>query len=303
MTASGTQWTIAHGDQVAVVTEVGGGLREYQAGGVAVLDGYGADEICPGGAGPQLAPWPNRLRDGAYKYGGNPYQLPLTEPAHHNAIHGLVRWLPWQAVQHSADAVTVELTLHPRPGYPWKLLLRTTYSLGPNGLKAHHFAENLSQSDAPFGFGTHPYVRASVVPINDCELLEKARNRLLLDGRNLPIGAARVTGGEFDYSVARKIGATELDLALGDVVRNDDGTSDVVVTAPDGNSVRVWADEAFKWWQLFTGDTLTPERRRRSIAIEPMTCPPDALRSGRDLIHLAPGGTWDGEWGIQHGVL
>jgi aldose 1-epimerase len=62
--------------------------------------------------------------------------------------------------------------------------------------------------------------------------------------------------------------------------------------------VSVWADDAFRWWQVFTGDTLSPPRRRRSIAVEPMTCPPDAFRSGKDVVVLPPGATWRGTWGI-----
>jgi aldose 1-epimerase len=30
-----------------------------------------------------------------------------------------------------------------------------------------------------------------------------------------------------------------------------------------------------------------------------MTCPPDAFRSGRDLVVLEPGETWQGAWGIS----
>jgi aldose 1-epimerase len=67
----------------------------------------------------------------------------------------------------------------------------------------------------------------------------------------------------------------------------------------DGRGLRVWADAAFGWWQVFTADTLDPPRLRRSVAIEPMTCPPDAFRSGRDLILLEPGQTWQGTWGIM----
>jgi aldose 1-epimerase len=41
---------------------------------------------------------------------------------------------------------------------------------------------------------------------------------------------------------------------------------------------------------LFTGDMLAqPERRRRSLAVEPMTCAPNAFRSGDGLQTLAPG--------------
>ena len=61
----------------------------------------------------------------------------------------------------------------------------------------------------------------------------------------------------------------------------------------------LWLDESYRYVMAFTGDTLDPERRRRAIALEPMTCPPDALRSGTDLIRLAPGTTWTGRWGLS----
>jgi aldose 1-epimerase len=299
---SGTQWTISSGGQTATIAEVGGGLRDYQVDGAEIVDGYTGDELCPGAAGQILAPWPNRLRDGAFKADGRGYQVPLTEPSMNNAIHGLVNWVPWWVSEQSEDTVTVEHVLHPQPGYPWRLHLSASYSLGERGLTVRHVVRNLSPDPAPFGLGTHPYVRIPQVPINDCELQLSARHRLLVDSRLLPIGAAKVAGGDFDYSTARKIGTTELNVAFGDPARAEDGTSEVVVTAPDGRWVKVWADSTFGWWQLYTGDQLPPARRRRAIAIEPMTCPPDALRSGRDLVTIAPGGEWAGQWGISHGV-
>ena len=67
----------------------------------------------------------------------------------------------------------------------------------------------------------------------------------------------------------------------------------------DGAEVAVWADGAFCWWQVFTADTLGGQRRRRGVAVEPMTCPPDAFNSKRDLVILEPGQTWRGTWGIR----
>jgi aldose 1-epimerase len=129
-----------------------------------------------------------------------------------------------------------------------------------------------------------------------------ARSRLLLDGRLLPIGAARVAGTEYDFTQARPIGALELDTAFGDLVRDADGPdapTEVTLSTSDGRGVAIWADAGFGWWQIFTSDTLGGGRRRRSVAVEPMTCPPDAFRSGRDLITLEPGQTWHGTWGIR----
>ncbi|WP_117209427.1 aldose 1-epimerase family protein [Allorhizocola rhizosphaerae] len=298
MAASGAQWTIRRGDQTAVIVEVGGGLRTYAAGGEEIVDGYGEDELCPGSAGQILAPWPNRLRDGAFRFEGESYQVPLSEPSLHNALHGLVRWSSWHAEEVADDSVTVWHRLHPQPGYPWELLLRAKYSIDQSGLTVRHTARNLSGCPVPFGLGTHPYVRIPGVPLNDLELSFQARTRLLVDGRQLPIGAAKVAGGDYDYSTPRRIGTTELNTAFGELSRDGTGRAAVTLTAPDGRGIVVWADGAFKWWQLFTGESLRGERRRRALAIEPMTCPPDALRSGRDLITLQPGEEWAGEWGI-----
>jgi aldose 1-epimerase len=96
---SGEQIEIAAGDQQAVVVEVGGGLRSYSAGGRKLVDGYGADEMSSSGRGQVLIPWPNRLQDGSYEFDGRRHQLPLNEPQHHNAIHGLVRWAAWTALR------------------------------------------------------------------------------------------------------------------------------------------------------------------------------------------------------------
>ncbi len=296
---SGAQWTIEAEGHRAVVVEVGGGLRAYRAGGVEVLDGYAEDELCPGSAGHVLAPWPNRIRDGRYTFGGERYQLPLTEPARHNAIHGLARWVRWRRVAHDASSVTVEHELVPRPGYPWPLLLRTTWSVGAAGLTASHEAMNVGGRVAPFGLAAHPYLYLPGVAVDNLLLQVPARSRLLLDGRMLPIGAARVAAGEYDFTEPRRIGSAVLDTAFGDIDRGADGRSTVTLSSVDGRAVAVWADEAFRWWQICTGDLLAPARARRSVAVEPMTCPPDAFRSGRDVVALGPGETWHATWGIR----
>jgi aldose 1-epimerase len=296
---SGTQWQIEADGHSAVVVEVGGGLRWYAQSGASIVDGYPESEVCPGSAGQVLAPWPNRVRDGRFTFDGVSHQLPLTEPARHNAVHGLVRWLRWTAVSVEPSTVTVECELPPQPGYPWSLVLRTIWSVGPDGLTAAHEATNVGEQTAPFGLGVHPYLLVPGTPVDQLRLRVPARNRLLFDGRLLPIGAARVAGGDFDYTVARPIGRTVLDTAFGGLEREGSGRSTVQLSTADGALIEVWADESFRWWQVYTGDTLPRPRMRRSVAIEPMTCPPDAFRSGRDVVALASGETWRGTWGIR----
>jgi len=297
---TGTQYEIRWGDQAAVVVEMGGGLRTYRAGGRDVVDGYAESELPPAGAGQILAPWPNRLRDGRYHWHGTDYQLSLSEPAHGNAIHGLVRSLPWLAAPVDEAAVKLSCALPPQPGYPWRLDLTTTWSLGPDGLRAEHTVVNRSDSVAPFGLGVHPYVMVAGTPVDDLVLSAPGDRRLRLDGRKLPIAATPVAGTEWDYTGGRRIGAAKLDTAFGHL---PPGGSRVTLSTMDGSDgVTVWADAAFRWWQAFTGDPLGPPRARRSVAVEPMTCPPDAYRSGRDLITLEPGQLWRASWGITPGV-
>ncbi|MCW3814529.1 aldose 1-epimerase family protein [Micromonospora sp. DR5-3] len=300
---SGAQWTIAADGHEAVVVEVGGGLRAYRHDGVDHLDGYAADELCPGGAGQVLAPWPNRIRDGAYTFGERSLQLDVSEPSRNNAIHGLVNWVSWHLVERADDSVTVGYDLPARPGYPWPLRLRTRWRVGADGLRAEHEVTNLAGEAAPVGFSVHPYLRLPKTAVAEASLRVPARTRVMVDSRLLPIGVTPVAGTEYDFTEPRPIGDAVLDVTFGDVVRDADGGSAVSLAAPDDAArLQVWADREFGWWQVFTGDTLSGERRRRSVAIEPMTCPPDAFRSGRDLIALAPGDTWRGAWGVRPGA-
>jgi len=297
---SGTQWSIEADGHRAVVVEVGGVLRAYSAGDVRILDGFEADEMSPASAGQILAPWPNRIRDGQYTFEGQAYQLALTEPDRHNAIHGLSNWARWTLVERTPGSVTVEFDLPAQVGYPWWLRLRTRWTVSADGLRCDQEVVNNSATNAPWGYSVHPYLQLTGVAVNDILLHVPGRSRILADARLLPIGAAKVAGSEYDYTEPRRIGDAILDATFGDVDHDADGRTQVTIADPNSDAkVTVWADEKFRYWQVFTGDPLHGERFRRSVAIEPMTCPPDAFRTGRDLIVLEPGQTWSATWGIK----
>src|SRR5689334_4679504 len=109
---SGEQIEIRHGAHAATIVEVGGALRDYRVGDVAVLDGYRVDERCTGARGQTLLPWPNRLADGRYSFDGESHQLALTEPDKHNAIHGLIRWANWTFTVREPSRVVASHILH-----------------------------------------------------------------------------------------------------------------------------------------------------------------------------------------------
>ena len=296
---SGTQHEIRHGDQVAVVTEAGATLRSYEAAGRAVVDGFAASAKPDGGRGQVLAPWPNRVADGRWTWDGAEQQLALTEVANHNAIHGLVRWATWTVVEHATDAVALTTTVWPQPGYPFRLGLTATYRVGDEGLSVVLRARNDGDRPAPYGVGQHPYLTAGTELADTTVLTVPARTRLLFDDRGNPVGRAPVDGTPFDFRAPRAIGDLVLDTAYADLAPGADGRVRVRLERPDGGGTELWAGPATRWLQVFTGDTLSPDRRRHGLAVEPMSCPPGALASGEDLVVLAPGEEHDLEWGLH----
>ena len=295
---SGAQHRLVSGDQEATVVEVGGGLRAYSAGGVPVLDGYGEGERAEGGRGQLLLPWPNRIRDGRYSFAGHDQQLALTEPARHNASHGLVRWVNWTAAAEEADRVVMELVLHPQPGYPFVLGLSVEYRLGPGGLSVATTATNLGDGPCPYGAGAGPYLTVGTEVVDDAVLEAPGELWIEPDDRGIPIGASPVDGTPYDFRQARPIGDLVLDNAYTDLTGNE-----VVLADREGDRrVTLWMDASYRWLMLFSGDTLAPARRRRSLAIEPMTCPPNAFATGEGVKVLEPGEAWTTTWGITPGV-
>ena len=161
---SGEQIEIAHGDQRAMIVEVGGGLRTYAAGGRELLDGYGVDEMSPSGRGQVLIPWPNRIQDGSYSFDGERHQLPINDVDEQDAIHGLVRWAAWTVGERERHRVVMEHVLHPRPGYPFSLALAIEYRLSDDGLRVQTTATNVGPRPCPFGSGAHPYLTLGTAP-------------------------------------------------------------------------------------------------------------------------------------------
>jgi aldose 1-epimerase len=298
---SGEQIEIAAGDQQAVVVEVGGGLRSYSAGGWELVDGYRADEMCSSGRGQVLIPWPNRLQDGRYEFDGRRHQLPLNEPEHGNAIHGLVRWAAWTAAEREPHRAVMKHVLYPQPGYPFSLEISIEYALSDGGLQVRTTATNLGTDPCPYGSGAHPYLTLGTATIDRLILRVPARTVLRSDERGLPIGREAVQGTEYDFQQPRRIGSMTLDHAFTELERDQNGLARVELRDLDhGTQVSLWVDQSYRYLMLFSGDLL-PNVNRRSLAVEPMTCPPNAFRTREALIRLEPGSSFTGTWGIARG--
>jgi aldose 1-epimerase len=293
---TGDQYEITFQGQRAVVTEVGATLRVYSVDGHDVIAGFGEDEVVHGGRGMQLLPWPNRIRDGIYTFEGVEQQLALSEPTRHNAIHGLVRHVVWDLMDFTGDAVTQRVRVYPQPGWPGILEATITHSVGPDGLEVTVGATNIGSSPVPFGYAAHPYFTVGESTVDEIVLELPAATYLDVDDRLLPIDLVPVEGREQDFRSPHALGDVNLDTAYTDLSRDADGRARVKLELGD-RYAEMWCDESYGWLQVFTGE----HRRDINLAVEPMTCGPDAFNPGptqNGVIVLEPGASFTGHWGV-----
>ncbi|TWH00067.1 aldose 1-epimerase [Nocardioides sp. J9] len=290
-TPTGDHHAISSYGYDAVVTQTGV-LRALTFEGRDLVEPVAEDAMPTNGSGQLLAPWPNRVRDGRYTFDGRTYQLPLTEPSRGNASHGLVRWVSWTLVRHESDTVELSYRLPAQSGYPWTLDLTTTWQLGVGGLSVTQSATNRAAGPAPYASGGHPYLVAGPGTCDRWRLDLPAATYLTVDDRLIPTGRASFAG-----VLGERLEGTSLDHAVTDLVRDGDGTTTVRLVDPGtGTGTAVWMDAHHRWVQVYTSDERAVPRG--SVAVEPMTAPPDAFNSGDDLVVLEPGATFSATWGI-----
>lgn len=298
--ATGQQHQITFGEQSAWITEVGATLRSYSDAQGGMIDGVAADEPISAGRGQTLMPWPNRVKDGKYSFSGKNQQLPITEVPKNNSSHGLLRWVNWQPVLTSNASVTLACESHPQPGFPHSFKASMTYTLSASGLEVRMEATNTGPTAMPFGMGSHPYFTTGTDSVDDNTLLCDAAHYLESDEQAIPTKSVAVDATT-DFRDARPLKGEPLNLCYLQLGRDEAGRANVDVTRNDGEGgVRVWMDSAFDYVMIYTGDDVPqPERQRKGIAIEPMTCAPDAFNNGMGLITLEPGETVTGTWGVS----
>ena len=295
---TGDQHEISSGAYRAIITEVGATLRSFSVDGRDVVRGFGLDEMSKAGRGQNLIPWPNRIRDGRYSFGGVTQQLALSEPARHNASHGLARYVPWVLVDKKMDAVSNRVRIHPQPGWPGTMEATITHQVGEAGLTVTVEATNVGSTELPFGYGAHPYLTVGESTVDEVALTVPATSYLEVDDdRLLPLKLSPVEGTAYDLREGRVLGSMSLDTAMTDLARDSDGRWRVRLLLRD-RYAELWGDEMMRWTQVFTGGP----NRDWSIAVEPMTCGPDSFNAGpthSDMKVLAPGETFVGRWGIS----
>jgi aldose 1-epimerase len=261
---------------------------------------------------PILFPFPNRIRDGRFRWGDREYQLPLNDPARKNAIHGFACRRPWRVRSQGADESGAWLEAEFRGSvdapearnlWPADYLVRVSYRLGPKALRVTAVVENPDRVPLPFGLGYHPYFQVPPAP-GDYLVQADAGHFWVLD-ESLPTGELRPVDAARDLRTPRPFP----DITLDDVLssRGDAGPSADAgnpaslvyrgVLSERGSSRALWsleASPAFRELVVFTPP------HRHAVCLEPYTCTTDAInlqQRGVDagLIVLEPGRQWWGE--------
>jgi aldose 1-epimerase len=152
----------------------------------------------------------------------------------------------------------------------------------------------------PFGVGFHPYLAVTTPTIEGAELEIPAAAYVAVNDRQLPTGEILpVAGNSLDFTTRKSVSGHELDTTFTELIRDDSGLATVVLVDATGGEIELSVDRNFPYLQVFTGDHLEKGRRRTAVAVEPMTCPPDGLRSGKDVVVLEPGQHWAGSWRLR----
>lgn len=305
---SGTQHLLRAGEYEASISSVGATLRALTFAGRDLVVPFEADEVRPAFRGATLAPWPNRVVDGRYGFAGAEHELALTEPKRGHALHGLAAWLDFDAIDKGPDHVTLSAVIEAQTGYPWRVRLESRFSLDADGLTQTVRATNESDADAPFGTGPHPYLVAGQGAVDDWTFELPADEVLHVTADRLAPTELRPVDADdaarFDYRTARLIGAAEIDHAYTGLHRDEAGTATVRVTDASGSGVAMsWPGEC-RWVQVHTADLPTRgPGHRGGLAVEPMTCAPDAFNAsaypyGTGLLVMGPGESVDARWRI-----
>jgi aldose 1-epimerase len=239
-------------------------------------------------AGKILAPWPNRIRDGKYSFNKNDYQLPINEVSKNNSLHGLVGNSLWEITFQNQSKVILEYLLDQPAIYPGKLQLQVTYEIIESGIEIAVLAENIGDNSAPYGVSIHTYlVAGESVKNNELFLQIPVDEFLEVDTeRLLPIKLQPVNGTNFDFINSKKISDLFIDHAF---KYSSKYPRSISLLNAEGQGAEMIFDDQSKWIQIHTADRDLQADSRMAVAIEPMTCPPDAFNSGIDLIVLEPG--------------
>jgi aldose 1-epimerase len=285
------------GHQLCLLPEYGAIVLDLQLGGVAVLDGYQTpQEVIQNNWAKNtvLYPFPNRLKDGSYQWDGQLYRFFINESLTHTALHGFGQDKPMKITaleteEQAANITCLYTDYGTQEGYPFRFSVEISFHLSDkSGLNVELTLRNHDEQAIPAGLGWHPYfslgAKADVyrMQLPPCRLVGN-------DERMLPTGKSY----EYDeFSHLNPIGITVLDNCF--ELPGNEGRAEAILQGEKG-TLHYWQETGVgkcNYLQVF----IPPARH--CVALEPMTCAPDAFNNGLGLAKLAPGEMLRARFGV-----
>lgn len=248
--------------------------------------------------GDLLAPWPNRIRDGKYLVEGKTYEVPINETNRQTSLHGLINNLNWDITIKSRNRVELGVELLESISFPTSLIFRAIYALSDKGLTIEIHANNSGTKRAPYGVSIHPYLIAfPSEKVDQWKLAMNSDQVLAVDQKRLlPLQLCEVSELNYDFRQGAKIGNRFIDHAF----KVDESKPRLIsLFSQNGNGVEMTFDSSARWIQIHTADRNGDSDSRSCLAVEPMSCPPDAFNSKIDLIWLEPNQSTSSSWRIR----
>lgn len=274
--------SLRSGNYHAVLTSGGAGLASFTLCGIDLVMPHDPHTLPKGYSGQTLLPWPNRLRDGQYMWDGQLREFPCNDEATHTALHGLVAESDWDILDVQDDSARFGISVTASAAFPWSFESQVHYVLdSTRGLSVTITTRNLSDTPMPYGVSHHPYLRPGGGLVDEWVVQMPAQSVYEADEQMIPVRKHHVESFEQDYRSSRAMAGVSVDHCFTDLPHGEWSTR--ITSEKTGVTVELHSDA--RWLQMYSADAIG----RGGVAVEPMTCPPNALATGEDLIIIPPG--------------
>jgi aldose 1-epimerase len=288
------------GALLSVLPGFGGGIHQVRLshksklhtihGGAQSLEEY-KQLFSPRYSGAFMLPFPNRIRNGQYVHAGREYQLPLNDEEYQCALHGFCddKTLDLVECNEVFGRLVLQGELQGQSGYPFPLFVRHTYRLSVDKIDVTSYVRNDHSIAVPIGVGWHPYIQLEG-SIDSYELKIPANHRVVLGEQLVPTGEVTL---ENDFEDYQRIGNRYMNdcykLSSGRTLLRNPNTNIEVFVEQDVGS------DGYNYGMYYTPPS------RNALAIEPMTCAPDAFNNGMGVKSLGSGESMELNWSM--GIL
>jgi len=275
-----------------LVLEKNGNLNTIIAGDKTIETLAGKNENYYRGA--KLSPFPNRINNGQFTFNGIEYLLKTNNPPH--ALHGLIWNQSFEIKEQFCSDTFAKLTLIKKceslhSGYPFSYQMELEYKLEANQLTSKTKITNTSYDSIPIGDGWHPYFTAGL-KINQLKLQLPPCKQMQMSNALIPNGNYE---NENAFSTPTILNDRILDHCF-EITKETEIAETKLMDEQNNISIVVWqkvAPQGYKFIQVYTA----PDRK--SIAIEPMSCAPDAFNNQKGLLILSPNEFAEFSFGVR----